>query len=110
MGSYQSMLALGITTRDALYKLYTYIFRRTGYSANLSLLLSEYTNDPYQETHADNITEHSSVSESQTDDQNQRMWISVIVTIFCALIACKVKKLSNVIGIGGGITSTLISW
>ncbi|KYO01992.1 putative amino acid transporter [Plasmodium gaboni] len=109
MGSYQSMLALGITTRDALYKLYTYIFRRTGYSANLSLLLSEYTQDPYQETHADNITEHSSVSESQEDDQNQRMWVSIIVTIFCALIACKVKKLSNVIGIGGGITSTLIS-
>ncbi|KAI4837206.1 amino acid transporter AAT1 [Plasmodium brasilianum] len=110
MGSYSSILSLYQSGRNRFLRLYLYIFRRNRYSENLSALLREDTQNPFQENIPDDVTENTSTHESQTDDKDQRMLVSICVTILCALIAFNVKKLSNVIGIGGGITSTLISW
>ncbi|SBS85151.1 transmembrane amino acid transporter protein, putative [Plasmodium ovale curtisi] len=109
MGSYSSMLSLYLSARNRFQKFYLFIFSRNRYLANLSTLLRDDTANPFEENTLDDITENSSTAESQTEDKDHRKLISICVTIVCALIAFNVKKLSNVIGIGGGITSSLIS-
>ncbi|ANQ09008.1 Uncharacterized protein PCOAH_00033850 [Plasmodium coatneyi] len=109
MGSYSSLLSLYLSARNMFLKFYAFISRRNRYMANLSTFLREDEENLFEENTLDNLTENSSTTESQAEDKNQRKLISIFVTILCALIAFNVKKLSNVIGIGGGITSTLIS-
>ncbi|EUD68608.1 hypothetical protein C922_01007 [Plasmodium inui San Antonio 1] len=109
MGSYSSILSLYLSARNMFLKFYVFVSRRNRYLANLSTFLREDEANPFEDNALDNLTENSSTTESQTEDKTQRKLISICVTILCALIAFNVKKLSNVIGIGGGITSTLIS-
>ncbi|KJP85826.1 hypothetical protein AK88_04533 [Plasmodium fragile] len=109
MGSYSSLLSLYLSARNMFLKFYVYVSRRNRYIANLSTFLRENEVNLLEENALDNLTENSSTTESLAEDKNQRKIISISVTILCALIAFNVKKLSNVIGIGGGITSTLIS-
>ncbi|CAG9477758.1 transmembrane amino acid transporter protein, putative [Plasmodium vivax] len=114
MGSYSSLLSLYLSARNMFLKFYVFVTRRNRYMANLSTFLREdeanpFEAPPFEENALDNLTENSSTTESQAEDKTQRKLISISVTILCALIAFNVKKLSNVIGIGGGITSTLIS-
>ncbi|SBT77631.1 amino acid transporter, putative [Plasmodium ovale] len=109
MGSYSSMLSLYLSGRNRFQKFYLFIFSRNRYIANLSTLLRDDTANPFEENTRDDLTENSSTAESQTEDKDQRKLISICATIVCALIAFNVRKLSNVIGIGGGITSSLIS-
>ncbi|CRG93872.1 amino acid transporter, putative [Plasmodium gallinaceum] len=109
MGSYQSLLSLFLGIRNIFYKIYFFILRRNRYITNLSSVLRDNSVDPLEEITLDNYTDTSSLNESQTSDKKQRIFVSTVITIICALIACNVKNLSNVIGIGGGITSTLIS-
>ncbi|GAW81736.1 transmembrane amino acid transporter protein [Plasmodium gonderi] len=108
MGSYSSILSLYLSARNRFLKFYAFV-SRSRYMENFSTLLHDDTTNPFEENTHDNVTENSITTESQKGDKKQRMIISISVTILCALIAFNVKKLSNVIGIGGGITSTLIS-
>ncbi|GAB67264.1 transmembrane amino acid transporter protein [Plasmodium cynomolgi strain B] len=110
MGSYSSLLSLYLSARNMFLKFYVYVSRRNRYMASLSTFLREDEANPFEENALDNLTENSSTTESQAEDKTQRKIISISVTIICALIAFNVKRLSNVIGIGGGIMSTLISW
>ncbi|CAA9989028.1 transmembrane amino acid transporter protein, putative [Plasmodium knowlesi strain H] len=109
MGSYSSLLSLYLSARNMFLKFYVFVSRRNRYMANLSTFLREDEDNIFEDNALDNLTENSSTTESQAEDRKQRRLISICVTILCAFIAFNVKKLSNVIGIGGGITSTLIS-
>ncbi|CRH00842.1 amino acid transporter, putative [Plasmodium relictum] len=109
MGSYQSLLSIFLGIRNIFYKIYFFILRRNRYITNLSSVLRNDSVDPLEEITLNNFTDASSMHESEAYDKKQRIFVSTVVTIICAFIACKVKNLTNVIGIGGGITSTLIS-
>lgn len=109
ISSYQSVCSL----INGLYSLSLNILNRLVSPNQLRETLLTIQGNPLQpleETSSpNNIPEEENILIGNLQDPKTRIIISIIITIVCALFAIYVKNFSNVISIGGGITSSIIS-